>query len=137
MTSVSRIGWRHQNGQATDGLRDREWLVANGLGGYSSGTLAGGATRRYHGLLIAGLPNPLGRTMMFDHLVEELRLPDGTSCRLGGGAMGPDAPLPANGHLEEFRLEMGLPVWVYRFGEIVLEKRLVLTYMQNLSLIHI
>ena len=32
---------------------EREWLVANGLGGYVSGTVAGVLTRSYHGLLVA------------------------------------------------------------------------------------
>ena len=31
----------------------REWWIANGLGGYAGGTIAGSLTRRYHGLLIA------------------------------------------------------------------------------------
>jgi len=39
-----------------------EWLVTNGIGGYASGTVAGLTTRRYHGLLIAALKPPLGRT---------------------------------------------------------------------------
>ena len=47
----------------TDGSMDphlsQEWLVTNGLGGYASGTVLGPITRRYHGLLIAALPNPL------------------------------------------------------------------------------
>ncbi len=41
-------------------LIGREWLVTNGLGGYASGTLAGPPTRRYHSLLVAALPAPLG-----------------------------------------------------------------------------
>src|ERR1700745_2312189 len=53
-----------------------EWLVTNGLGGYASGTVSGAITRRYHGLLIAALPNPLGRMMMLNGLSERLRLPD-------------------------------------------------------------
>jgi len=40
----------------------REWLVTNGLGGFASGTVAGLLTRRYHGLLVAALQPPLGRT---------------------------------------------------------------------------
>jgi len=36
----------------------REWLVTNGLGGYASGTVCGVPTRRYHGLLIAGIAGP-------------------------------------------------------------------------------
>jgi hypothetical protein len=39
----------------------REWLVANGLGGYASATIADTITRRYHGFLNAALPEPLGR----------------------------------------------------------------------------
>ena len=53
-----------------------EWLVTNGLGGYASGTVSGAMTRRYHGLLIAALPNPLGRTTMLNGLSERLRLPE-------------------------------------------------------------
>ena len=64
-------------------LTAREWLVTNGIGGYASGTIAGVATRRYHGLLVAALPNPLGRSMMFNHLSEQVRLPDGRVRRLG------------------------------------------------------
>jgi hypothetical protein len=53
-----------------DAERLREWIVTNGLGGYASGTVCGVPTRRYHGLLVAALPAPLGRTMMFNHLNE-------------------------------------------------------------------
>ena len=37
--------------QDIGGLLSREWLVTNGLGGYSSSTLMNVATRRYHGVL--------------------------------------------------------------------------------------
>src|SRR5579863_10570261 len=50
----------------------REWLVTNGIGGFASGPIAGGMTRRYHGLLIAALEPPLGRTQLvatFDEIV--------------------------------------------------------------------
>ena len=58
--AVVRMGWRR--GDAADALLEREWLVANGLGGYASGTLACLATRRYHALLVAALPR-LGRVV--------------------------------------------------------------------------
>src|SRR5438445_8526299 len=48
----------------------REWLVTNGLGGYASGTVAGVSTRRYHGLLVAALAPPAGRTVLVGGLVE-------------------------------------------------------------------
>ena len=41
-----------------------EWLVTNGRGSYASGTVAGTNTRRYHGLLVAALRPPLGRTLL-------------------------------------------------------------------------
>src|SRR3954466_15867960 len=105
-------------------LLEREWLVTNGRGGYASGTVSGAATRRYHGLLIAALPNPLGRTMMFNHLSEQIRLPDGHLQRLGA-VRADGLPAPAGGpggpgdlfgaqNLVEFRLERGLPVWTYQ-----------------------
>src|SRR5687768_14792383 len=58
-------------------LVTKEWLVTNGLGGYASGTISGSLTRRYHGLLIAALPTPFGRTVMFNYVWERLRWPDG------------------------------------------------------------
>ena len=42
----------------------REWLVTNGIGGFAAGTVGGANTRRYHGLLIAALQPPVGRTLM-------------------------------------------------------------------------
>ena len=108
----------------------QEWLVTNGLGGYASGTVDGSITRRYHGLLIAALPNPMGRTMMLNGLSERLRLPDRTVVYTGAAELSASAPehrLP----LAEFRMEMGLPLWRYAVGGFVLEKRLLMPYGQN------
>ena len=75
---VRRIPWAAADPVADpDALVTREWLVTNGLGGYASGTVSGVMTRRYHGLLIAALSAPLGRTVMLSHLAEQVRLPDG------------------------------------------------------------
>ena len=49
---------------------EREWIVTNGLGGYASGNVAGANTRRYHGLLIAALPAPVGRVVMLNQITE-------------------------------------------------------------------
>lgn len=113
-------------------LLSREWLVTNGLGGYASGTLAGVATRRYHGYLIAALPNPLGRTVMLNHLIEEVRLPDGSLASFGGREqVGGALDVRGTRHLREFRLEMGLPVWVYEVDGLLLEKRVLMPHGQN------
>ena len=64
---LNKMPWKG-SGEHPESLLTREWLVTNGLGGYASGSVAGVATRRYHGLLIAALPTPIGRTVMLSHL---------------------------------------------------------------------
>lgn len=51
-------------------LASKEWLVANGIGGYASSSIAGANTRRYHGLLVASLNPPTGRTVMVSKVEE-------------------------------------------------------------------
>jgi predicted glycogen debranching enzyme len=94
-------------------LRDTEWLVTNGLGGYASSSFAGVVTRRYHGLLVAALPNPLGRTVMLNHVTERVREHD--------------VPLA----IAEARMEGGLPVWEYEVNGLRLEKRILMPHRQN------
>jgi predicted glycogen debranching enzyme len=53
--------------------QEREWLITNGIGGYASGTVAGVLTRCYHGLLVAALNPPLGRTLLLTKLEETVR----------------------------------------------------------------
>ena len=118
-------------------LLTREWLVTNGLGGYACGTVGGASTRRYHGLLIAALPAPLGRQMMLNHLSELLRLPDGSTVLFGGEErVGGGLTLHGTDHLTEFRLESGLPVWHYEVGGIAFERRVMLPHMQNTVHVH-
>ncbi len=110
----------------------REWLVTNGLGGYASGTLSGAVTRRYHGLLIAALPAPLGRTVMLSEISEQLKCADGELFQLGGlerNTAGPN--LQPMRYVHEFRLEMGLPVWTYKIDDIHIERRLFMPHLQN------
>ena len=73
---VRRFPWPGEGRAPWADLLSKEWLVTNGVGGYASGTVCGVPTRRFHGLLIAALPAPLGRTMMFNHLEETLDGPD-------------------------------------------------------------
>ncbi|HEX3696126.1 MAG TPA: amylo-alpha-1,6-glucosidase [Polyangia bacterium] len=103
-------------------LAQREWIVANGIGGYASGTVGGVITRRFHGLLVASLRNPLGRTMMLNQLSDWVVMPDGRQVLLSGAD---------TGALAEFRLELGLPVWTFTIDDLRLERRLFLPARQN------
>nr|WP_255542753.1 glycogen debranching enzyme N-terminal domain-containing protein [Azospirillum sp. INR13] len=116
-----------------DSTGTREWLVANGLGGYASGAVSGAVTRRYHGLLIAALPAPLGRVLMLSQLSDVVVDADGheywLSSREANGDPREDAQTAA---LQEFRMEAGLPVWRFRAGGAVIEKQVVLPHGQNI-----
>jgi predicted glycogen debranching enzyme len=111
-----------------------EWLVTNGLGGYASGTISGACTRRYHGLLIAALPVPLGRLMMLNHLSVEIVLPDGHVGELDREEL-PEESEADEAWLGEFQLEAGLPVWRYQVGAYRLEKRVLMPHLQNTAFI--
>ena len=102
----------------------REWLVTNGIGGFACGTVAGTLTRRYHGLLVAALKPPLGRTLLLSKLDETADY-DGRSYPLFANHWG-DGGIDAHGyrHSESFRLEGTTPVWIFAAGDALLEKRL-------------
>jgi predicted glycogen debranching enzyme len=112
-------------------LLHRQWLVTNGLGGYASGTISGAVTWRYHGLLIAALPAPFGRTLMLNHLEESLRFPDGKVIQFGGGEPSEPGEPPAPNYLVEFRLENQMPFWRYRVDGVTIEKRILMPNRQN------
>jgi predicted glycogen debranching enzyme len=101
----------------------REWLVTNGIGGYASGTVAGGMTRRYHGLLIAALQPPVGRTHLLAALDEVVRYGQEefalATHRWASGAIDPKGFQL----IDRFRLEGTIPVWTYALGDARLEKR--------------
>ena len=54
-------------------MKQDEWLEADGLGGFASGTVSGIRTRRYHALLLTATKPPAGRLVLvngFDASVE-------------------------------------------------------------------
>jgi len=102
----------------------REWLVTNGIGGYASGTIAGLLTRRYHGLLVAALKPPLGRTLLLAKLDETVRY-QGNFYPLATNRWIGNAVDPAGyRHIESFHLDGTLPVWQFACGDSLLEKQL-------------
>ncbi len=101
-----------------------EWLVTNGIGGYGCGTLSGILTRCYHGLLVAALNPPLGRTLLLTKLDETVQYIGAyypLSCdRWSGGT--------TTGHgyrnLESFQLNGTIPTWYYACADALIEKRI-------------
>jgi predicted glycogen debranching enzyme len=54
-----------------------EWLEADGLGGFASGTSLGLRTRRYHGVLLVAATPPTGRVMLVNGLEVWVDTPSG------------------------------------------------------------
>jgi predicted glycogen debranching enzyme len=114
-----------------DAAEAREWIVTNGAGGFASGTIALCATRRYHGLLIAALQPPVGRTLLVSGLDEIVRYA-GAEYSLAthqwvGQVVDPKGFL----NIESFRLDGMTPVWTYALADALLEKRVWMRHGEN------
>ncbi|HTU18390.1 MAG TPA: amylo-alpha-1,6-glucosidase [Gemmataceae bacterium] len=102
----------------------REWLAANGRGSYASGTVPHLLTRGYHGLLVAALSPPLGRTLMLvkaDATVEYRGVSyDLFTNRWAGGTVAPAGYTL----VERFWLDGTVPVWRFACSDAILEQRI-------------
>lgn len=106
----------------------REWLVADGVGGYAMGTVAGLRTRRYHGLLAVAVDGPGSRNLGLAALDAVLVAGD-ARFRLATDEWG-NGTVDPRGHelLVSFDLEDGVPRWRWQIGGIVLERELAMAH---------
>jgi predicted glycogen debranching enzyme len=102
----------------------REWLVADGVGGFAMGTVGGLRTRRYHGLQVIATEPPGRRMLGLAALDPTLAVGD-ARIRLAvhewaGGNVDP------SGHvlLAGFELVDGFPRWHWQVGDVVVEREL-------------
>lgn len=100
----------------------KEWLLANGRGGYAGGTVSGANTRRYHGLLISSPPEGGERRLFVSKLHEELTL-GGRTYYLASGELADGHRQGGHVHLMEFILDP-IPTFVYRVEDVYLIKEL-------------
>lgn len=102
----------------------REWLVTNGTGSFASGTIAGIATRRYHGLLIAALQPPLGRTLLVAKFDETIRYWERSyplfANRWHSGTVDPQG----YHQIESFRLHGTIAIWTFACGDALIDKQI-------------
>ena len=95
---------------------DAEWLEADGLGGFASGTVAGHRTRRYHALLLTATTPPSGRMVLvngFDAFVET----EGGTFAISSQHYAPGVTHPDGAvRLESFSIDPW-PVWTWRIGD--------------------
>ena len=93
-----------------------EWLEADGLGGFASGTASGLRTRRYHALLTHAATPPTGRVVLLNALEAWLDTADG-SFPLSSHAYLPDVIHPDGArHVVAFAHEPW-PRWTFRLPD--------------------
>lgn len=94
----------------------REWLEADGLGGFASGTVAGVRTRRYHALLLAATTPPTGRMVLASGFDAWLQTAAGQQA-LSTQRYTPNTLYPdGQWHIEGFDPEPW-PRWRYRLAD--------------------
>jgi predicted glycogen debranching enzyme len=97
-----------------------EWLEADGLGGFASGTASGIRTRRYHALLLVAVTPPTGRMVLVNGFDAWIETPNGRFA-LSSQAYGPDVTHPDGARrIEAFEPEPW-PRWSFRLedGKVV------------------
>lgn len=142
----------------------REWLETNGIGGFASSTICGNHTRRYHGLLIASLQPPTHRFVLLSKFEETLiikrtndaaeennfaantlsaapssvdvSLPETTSrISFSTNTYQPNVVYPNGFALQtRFRLDP-FPVSTFKFGDIEIEKKVLMLHGSNTTII--
>lgn len=114
-----------------------EWLEADGLGGFASGTVSGVRTRRYHALLLSAAHPPAGRLVLVNGFDALVRTPGGTSA-LSSQRYAPDTLSPdGSGRLVDFRIDPW-PIWRYRIEQgIEVEQELFSAHGLGLTVLRI
>ncbi len=111
----------------------REWLETNGIGGFSSSTIIGLNTRRYHGLLTAATKPPVGRFVLLSKLEETLVI-DGQRYELSTNQY-PDVIHPRGFNYQiGFRLDP-FPVFTYEIEDLRLTKTVFMVQGENTTVV--
>ena len=110
-----------------EGLK-REWLITNGIGGYSSSTILGANTRKYHGLLVAPLMPPGNRQVILSKIDENIEI-DGKSHNLYTN-MCENYISDGYKNLVSFEKEY-IPIFTYQVEDVSIKKFICMEHGKN------
>jgi len=110
-----------------------EWLETNGRGGFSSGTVAGANTRRYHSLLLVARKPPSDRVVLVNHLEEWVEV-DGQTIPISTNLY------PGAVHPEGYKVCMSFaadpwPTWTYYCAGIGIQREIICAKGRDLVLV--
>ena len=107
-----------------------EYLETNGLGGWSSSSITGAHTRRYHGLFVAAINPPTDRMVLLSKLDETIIVGGNRyelSCNLyDGDVLHPNG----NQYLDSFTKDF-FPEWIYEVNGVRLKKTICMVHNEN------
>jgi predicted glycogen debranching enzyme len=110
-----------------------EWLETNGRGGFSSGTVAGANTRRYHALLLTARTPPSERFVLVNHLEEWLDV-DGQAIPLSTNLY-PGAVHPAGyERCVEFSTDPW-PTWTFDCNGITIQREILSIHGRDIVMV--
>lgn len=116
-----------------DYLHNLEYVEANGLGGYCSGTFSGAHSRKYHGLLVSALRPPVERVMVVSKIQETI-IDGAQSLELGCNQF-PGALYPMGfRYVSGFRREM-FPEWEFQVKGIKIRKTIAAVFGEHTTLV--
>ena len=106
----------------------KEWIITNGIGGYSSSTIFGINTRKYHGLLVAPLTPPARRHLILSKLDEAIDIDDKKYILYSN--MCKNYISEGFKYQEEFEKDY-IPIFTYKIKDITIKKLICMEYGKN------
>ncbi len=124
--------YNKENLSLENGLK-KEWLITNGIGGYSSSTIIGANTRKYHGLLVAPLTPPGNRQVILSKLDESIVL-EGKEYNLYTNVC---KNFISDGYKKQIEFEKEIiPVFTYELEGIKIQKYICMEYGKNTVVVY-
>ncbi len=114
-------------------LHNLEYVEANGLGGYASGTFSGAHSRKYHGLLVAALKPPLQRVVVVSKIEETITTEQGVvelGCNQFPGVLHPFGVR----FLTAFDRSI-FPQWTYHVHGVTIRKTIAAIHGENTTVV--
>ncbi|MDP5170933.1 MAG: amylo-alpha-1,6-glucosidase [Bacteroidia bacterium] len=109
-----------------DSAIEYEWLETNGLGGFSSSTVIGTHTRRYHGLFVSSKKPPVDRQVLLSRLDETLHR--GTE-KWELSTVKYEGAIYPRGYIFQSGFQLGwFPTWTYEVQGIKLKKTICMPH---------
>ncbi len=109
---------------------EREWLLANGLGGFSNGSIGGTNARIHSGYLVASLNPPVDRTNILLNVFETIRVQDEEYCLKSQMYTGKKKNRDGYKYIEAFEFNI-IPTYIYQVNDIRIKKSVAMWHGHN------